>query len=258
MTKKVLITGGAGGIATETIKKLKKDADYELIALDNDEERLEELEDVEKVKADVRDYNQIREISKDMDIDILVNCAGYQKQGATEDMEVEEYRAHIETNYLGAINCTKAFLEQIKSNNGKIINISSIAGRTGIPFLSAYNGSKYALEGFTDSFRKEMVGENMQVVLVEPGRVKTGFNEKGAKNTQKYVPESKWSDRYRDITEGSYGGIKPEKAGEKLAKIIQKDKNKTRYTINKEADLIKIIKLLTPTKIYDKLVMKLL
>lgn len=258
MTEKILITGGAGGIATETIKQLKKDQDYELKALDNDGERLDKVEDVEKVNADVRDYEEMKEISRDMDIDILVNCAGYQKQGAAEDMEIEEYRKHIETNYLGAINCTKAFLKQIKSNKGKIINISSIAGRTGAPFLSAYTGSKYALEGFTDSFRKEMVGENIQVVLVEPGRVKTGFNEKGAKNTQKYVPESRWSEKYREISKGSYGGISSEKAGEKLAKIIKKDENKTRYTINKEADIIKIIKFLTPTKIYDKLVMKLL
>lgn len=255
MGKSILFVGGAGGIGSEAVEKLKKTGRYDLKVLDSDGERLRELEGVEKIKTDINDYERVCEIAKDTDIDILVNCAGYQAQGSVEDLEMEEFEKHIQTNYLGAVNTTKAFLPQIKQNGGKIVNVSSIAGKTGIPFLSAYCASKYALEGFTDTLRKETLQDDIKVVLVEPGRVKTGFNEKGAQNVEKYLPDTVWEKEYREMLDSeSYGGISQEKAGRKLAKIIQKNNFKTRYTINHEADLLRLMKALTPTKIYDKLV----
>lgn len=250
-----MFVGGAGGIGSEAVEKLKETEKYRIKVLDNDGKRLRELEGVEKIKADINDYERVREIAKDTDIDILVNCAGYQAQGSVEDLEMEEFEKHMETNYLGVVNAVKAFLPQIKENNGKVINVSSIAGKTGLPFLSAYCASKYALEGFTDALRKETLKNDIRVVLVEPGRVKTGFNEQGVQNVEKYLPETVWESEYREMLgRESYGGISQEKAGRKLAKIIQKNNFKARYTINREADFLRLVKFITPTKIYDKLV----
>lgn len=261
MALKVLIIG-AGGIGSEAIDYiLEKRSNTTIYAVDKNEKALSKLDDgVEKYNIDIQNYEEINELSEEINIDILVNGAGYQKQGSVEDMSMEKFEEHINTNYLGAVNCVKAFLPDLKEvADGKIINISSVAGKTGFPFLSGYCASKYALEGFTDSLRKELLEQDLQVVLVEPGRVKTGFNEKGVKNMENYVSESVWSDEYEKLLkQESYGGISKKKAGRKLGKIILKNKNRSRYTINKEANIIMALKLLTPTKLYDKIVGKVI
>ena len=259
--QRILITGGAGGLGSEAVKYIdQKNEETEVHVVDNDKDALEELENVEKHFLDVNNHKEIEKLSEKLDIDILVNCAGYQMQGAVEDMSIEDFEKHTQTNYLASVNCVKAFLPQLKNKEqAKIINVSSIAGKTGFPFLSAYCGSKYALEGFTDSLRKELLDTSIQVVLVEPGRVKTGFNENGVKNMESYLPGSSWSPQYRNILEeDSYGGISQEKAGKKLGKLVLKTKNKPRHTINAEADLIKLLKLVLPTGIYDRVLKKFL
>lgn len=262
MSLSILITGGAGGLGSEAIKHLlKQKEEFEIHVVDNDKQALENLTDeVIKHEIDVRNYRKIEELSKKIEIDILVNCAGYQKQGAVEDMAIEEFQEHIRTNYLAAVNTSKVFISQLKQRDkAKIINVSSIAGKTGLPFLSAYSASKYALEGFTDSLRKELLRDNIQAVLVEPGRVKTGFNEEGVDNMKKYVPESRWSEKYQHyLQKESFGGIEQQKAGKKLGKIILTTKNKPRHTINIEAPFIKILKTFLPTRIYDKVVNRLI
>lgn len=258
MTRNVLITGGAGGLGKETIKHLENE--YKVFVTDNDQESLDELELEEEKKygLDVSQFENADKLSKEIDIDILINCTGVQKQAAIEDAEVKEFEQHLQHNFMTTVNCVKAFLPQLKENkNSKIINVSSVAGRTAMPFLGGYSASKYALEGYTDALRKEMLDRNIQVVLIEPGRVKTGFNEEGLSNVEKYVENSEWKEEYSKLLElESYGGLEPEKAGKKMAKIIQKKRNSPRYSIGSEATILKTIKYILPTKIYDKIMMK--
>ncbi len=103
-------------------------------------------------------------------LDILVNNAGYGLGGFFEDTTPAEVRAQMETNFFGVLNVTRAALPLMRpAGTGKIINISSTAGLTAIPGMSCYHASKWALEGFSESLRQELLPFGIQVILVEPG-----------------------------------------------------------------------------------------
>ncbi|MEQ9365384.1 MAG: SDR family NAD(P)-dependent oxidoreductase, partial [Leptospirales bacterium] len=105
---------------------------------------------------------------------ILINNAGFGIAGAVEDLQVDDFRRIMETNYFGAVNLTKAFLPDLRfAGRGRIIQISSGFGRVGAPLISAYNASKFALEGFSEALRYEMLPFGVFVSLIEPGPVKT-------------------------------------------------------------------------------------
>jgi len=246
----ILIAGGANGIGKETAKQLLKE--HNVTVLDRDKESLERLENADKIHLDITDRERVQEELTDREIDILINCAGVQKQGAVEDMKIEEFEEHIYNNYIGVINTIKACLPALRETEGKIVNISSIAGLSSAPFLSGYCSSKHALEGFTDSLRREL--KDIDVVLVEPGRVKTGFNEEGRDNVASYE-NSNYSDIYDEMLEQEVGGMKPKKAGKKLA-YISLNGSKPRYTITKEAWIISKLEKIIPARIVDLLFRK--
>ncbi|MGC1927745.1 MAG: SDR family NAD(P)-dependent oxidoreductase, partial [Candidatus Nitrosopolaris sp.] len=92
-------------------------------------------------------------------IDVLVNNAGYDIHGAVEDLSIDEIKTQFETNFSGAVRLMKAVLPMMrKQRSGIIVNVSSIGGRIGVPLNSAYTGSKFALEGFSESMKYELEG----------------------------------------------------------------------------------------------------
>ena len=244
---KVLITGGANGIGKETIKQLRDE--HEITVIDRDGAALKSLKGVEKLHLDITDKERVQEELKGLEIDVLINCAGVQKQGAVEDMKIEEFEEHIYNNYIGYINTIKACLPKLRESEGKIVNVSSIAGLSSAPFLSGYCASKHAVEGFTDALRREL--KDIDVVLVEPGRVKTGFNEEGRDNVASYE-NSNYSDIYEKMLQRDIGGMKPEKAGKQLA-YIALNGSKPRYTITTEAYLISKLEKILPARLVDLL-----
>jgi NAD(P)-dependent dehydrogenase (short-subunit alcohol dehydrogenase family) len=135
------------------------------------------------VQLDVTDENSIKNaiqaiLSEADRIDLLVNNAGYGLTGAFEDIGIDEIKQLYETNFFGVIRVTQAVLSIMrKQRAGRIINISSGAGRFGYPGGSAYVSSKFALEGLTESMAYELEQFGIKAVLVEPGVVKTNFGE---------------------------------------------------------------------------------
>ena len=114
---------------------------------------------------------------------VLINNAGFGISGAVEDTQIEDFRRIMETNYFGAVALTKSFLADLRfAGRGRIIQISSGFGRVGAPLVSAYNASKFALEGFSEALRYEMLPFGVFVSLIEPGPVKTEFNENMAES----------------------------------------------------------------------------
>ncbi len=114
---------------------------------------------------------------------VLINNAGFGIAGAIEDLQPDDFRRIMETNYFGAVNFTKAFLPELRfAGRGRIIQISSGFGRVGAPLMSAYNASKFALEGFSEALRYEMLPFGVFVSLIEPGPVKTEFAENMAES----------------------------------------------------------------------------
>ena len=113
-------------------------------------------------------------------IDVLVNNAAYGLWGPLEALTAEQFEAQFRTNVLGAAAVIRRVLPLMrKQGSGVIVNVSSLAGRMGEPFMSAYDASKFALEGLSESLRFELSLHGIRVKLVEPAQFKTGFLERG-------------------------------------------------------------------------------
>lgn len=109
-------------------------------------------------------------------IDAVVNSAGFGIAGAAELTTVEEAREQFETNFFGTVRVCRAVLPVMRQQgSGRILNVSSIAGRIGVPFQAFYSASKFAIEGFTEALRMEVAPFGVKVVLIEPGDFRTGF-----------------------------------------------------------------------------------
>lgn len=249
----VLITGGANGIGKGTALKLVEKG-HNVKVIDNDEEALQELDrEIETFHGDVREKEDLEDATRHFEVEVLVNSAGYQKQGAAEDMNIETFRNHVETNFIGTANAIKIAMPSIRRSNGRIINISSIAGKTGLPFLSAYCGSKHAVEGFSDSLRMELKDSEIDVVIVEPGPIRTGFNEQGREHLRNFVPGSRHSSDYSEKLDSPMEGADSEKAAKKVVKAIEAKKPRTRYTVTKEAFFVRKFKRFFPDRWWDRL-----
>ena len=109
-------------------------------------------------------------------LDAVVNNAGFGVAGAAELTTIEEAREQFETNFFGTVRVCRAVLPVMRQQgSGRILNISSIAGRIGIPFQAFYSASKFAIEGFSEALRMEVAPFGVKVVLIEPGDFRTGF-----------------------------------------------------------------------------------
>lgn len=110
---------------------------------------------------------------------ILINNAGIAIAGPVECLPMPEFRRQFDVNVFGLIDVTQQFLPLLRRSGGRIINISSISGRLAAPFLGPYSASKFAVEGLSDSLRRELAPEGIAVCLVEPGPIRTPIWEKG-------------------------------------------------------------------------------
>ena len=128
-------------------------------------------------KLDVRDAAD-RKRAEDWDVDVLVNNAGIGESGPLAEIPVDLVRANFETNVFGALELTQGLVKgMLKKGAGKIVNISSIAGRLTIPYLGPYCMTKHAVEVVSEALRAELEHHNIKVVVIEPGPYDTGFNE---------------------------------------------------------------------------------
>jgi len=242
----ILVVGGANGIGKNAAKYLNQN--HEVTVVDNDLKALDSLnQSVDKIHIDITNEAVVEEKLSGLEVDLLVNCAGVQKQGSVEDMKTESFEEHIYHNFIGPVNVIKTCLPALRRSNGKIVNVSSIAGKIGLPFLSGYCASKHALEGFSDSLRREL--KNVDVVLVEPGRVKTGFNEKGRSHLEEYK-DSNYSEIYSEKLGQKVVGMGPERAGKRLAYIALTG-SKPRYTITREAYWLSKLEKIIPDRLAD-------
>ena len=110
------------------------------------------------------------------DVDVLVNNAGFAVLGSIAEMNPDEVREMIETNYLGTFHCTQAVLPRMLARrSGTIVNVSSITGLMGYARMSTYCASKFAVTGFTEALRDEVIGSGVRVAMVCPGTTETEF-----------------------------------------------------------------------------------
>lgn len=203
----------------------------------------------------------VQNIIKHFDkIDLLVNNAGSGLGGFTEDISLEEFRAQFETNFFGLVALTKAVIPQMRiRRQGQIINVSSIAGLMGVPGLSSYCASKFAVEGFSESLRYELIPFNVWVSLVEPGTYPTNIQSDITQlviSAQK--PDSvyyKWGKRLlvKTLEEVRHTKSNPQEVAKLIVNIASAKKPKARYVIGTEAVYL-ILKKIIPTFIFEKFI----
>jgi NAD(P)-dependent dehydrogenase (short-subunit alcohol dehydrogenase family) len=185
-----VVTGSTGGIGLATSLALARNGYLTYATMRNlaKGDSVQSVADkqhlpIRVVQLDVTDENSIKSaiqsiLSQTGRIDLLVNNAGYGLTGALEDIGIDEIKAQYETNLYGVIRVTQEVLPIMrKQGSGRIINISSGAGRFGFPGGSAYVSSKFALEGLTESMAYELEQFGIKTVLVEPGFVRTNFGD---------------------------------------------------------------------------------
>lgn len=109
-------------------------------------------------------------------IDVLVNNAGIERRGSTEELDISQFRAVMETNYFGALRCIQAVLPQMRArNSGCIVNVTSLSGRISVSPLGSYAASKFALEGLSEALAQEAKMFNIRVAIVQPGIIDTSM-----------------------------------------------------------------------------------
>ena len=180
MTKCALVTGGSSGIGKETAVRLKKSG-FNVFAAARRVDQMRDLEEagVQILPLDVTDEASMQACIDEINtraggVDILVNNAGYGSYGAVEDVPIEEAKRQFEVNIFGLARLTQLVLPHMREKGwGRIINISSMGGKIHTPFGAWYHATKFALEGFSDCLRYETEEFGIDVVVVEPGGIKT-------------------------------------------------------------------------------------
>jgi NAD(P)-dependent dehydrogenase (short-subunit alcohol dehydrogenase family) len=197
-----VITGATSGIGRETALEFAK-AGASVVIAGRRKERLNKLAveiDAAGSKAlavvtDVADQSQVEHlvaaaVEEFGRIDSLVNNAGVAFAGRFNEMELEDFRRVMDVNFWGAVYASKAVIEQMRKQRGGgvIINVSSILGKRGVPFETAYCSSKFALAGFSEALRAEVMSDGIDVCTIFPGAVETEIFESAANKTGFEVP----------------------------------------------------------------------
>ena len=193
MSKVVLITGASAGMGREAAILLAKGG-HRVYAGARRMDRMADLADhgVTPVELDVTnsDDNE-RVVNQIVDatgrIDVLINNAGFGLYGPVEEIPLDDARYQFEVNLFGVAHLTQLVMPHMRAQgSGRIVNISSVGGRVFSPFGSWYHATKHALEGWSDCLRLEAAPFNIQVVLVQPGLIRTDFGDVAAEQLRKY------------------------------------------------------------------------
>ena len=251
MEKVAVITGTSSGIGFETALALAREG-YHTYATMRDitkSDKIKEIEKKESLKIDVLELDVDNEdsaktaiqqiLDQKQRIDVLVNNAGWGLWGCVEDVSVDEFRAQFETNFFSIIRLIQEVTPTMrKQGSGTIVNVSSVAGRIGFPASPAYISSKFALEGLSESLRLEMAPFGVNVVIIEPGVIKTNFL-----NPIKMAKRSESDTVYRDITVKVTSGVKmmaemgthPKEVADTIVKAIRNENPLPRYIVGNDA-----------------------
>lgn len=193
-------------------------------------------------------------------LDTLINNAGVGYVAAVEDLRLEDLRAQFETNFFGVVRVTQAVLPHMRRRRrGRILMISSVAGLIVPPTYGAYSGSKFALEGLSNALRLEAAPFGVQVVLIEPGYIITGFQQTAADLAQPYAEKFK-SGAYAKIYEGAWAASKrgrdvskatPEDFARVVVRAMESPRPRARYGVTSLAAFAAFARRFFPDRALD-------
>lgn len=266
--KIILITGASSGIGEAAAVQLKKSG-FTVYAAARRVDRMRHLEaqgiyilemDITNDRSMVNAVDTIAE--RHGRIDILVNSAGYGSYGALEDVSISEAKYQFEVNVFGLARLTQLVLPYMRKNKyGKIINISSIGGKIYEPLGAWYHATKFAVEGLSDCLRLEVKGFGIDVIVIEPGSIKTEWAKIAVENLLKTSGSTAYSDmarRHANLLKIDNVGSDPALIAKVIEKAINSKKPKIRYVAGVLAKPSIFFRKITSDKLYDKLQMALI
>lgn len=273
MKKSILITGCSSGIGYCVAHALHKRG-YRVFATARRQESVEMLlaEGLESLRLDLNDPDSIQQTFEEImqrthgQLYALFNNGAYGLPGAVEDLSREALRAQFETNVFGWLELTNLVLPIMrKQGYGRIIQNSSVLGFAAMPFRGAYNASKYALEGLSDTLRLELMGTQIFVSLIEPGPIATQFRANALKALQKYIDidQSFHGEKYRAVLDrlNKQGPavpftLPPEAVLKKVIHALEAHNPQPRYYVTLPTYLFGFLKRFLSIRLLDKLLAK--
>lgn len=272
MAKTVLITGTSTGIGYGAVKVLSK-AGYRIVATvrtEADARRLQSEfgENVHPVICDVTRPDDVAKlpehvarVSENGLLDVLINNAAIELIAHAELQSMEDIRSLFETNVFGVMSVTRALLPLLgtaphaKDHRGRIINISSVGGVLALPLLSSYVATKYAIEGYSHSLRRELRAQGIKVVIVGPGAVKSAI-------WKKHLPKLYEGTAYETpmakikamMASSEKDAASEEEAGEHLRFVIEQPSPKARYVFTRNRLMNWTIPTMLPHGVVDRMV----
>jgi NAD(P)-dependent dehydrogenase (short-subunit alcohol dehydrogenase family) len=264
-TKTALVTGASSGIGEATALKLK-DLGYTVYGAARRTDRLKKLASagVHPLAIDVTDDASMeagigRILGETGRIDVLVNNAGYGSYGALEDVPLEEGRHQFEVNVFGAIRLAQLVLPHMRAQrSGRIINVTSMGGKVYTPLGGWYHGSKFALEALSDCLRLETKPFGIDVVVIEPGSIKSewgGITADNVKKTSGAGPYKAQADAVvASVRSGANRSSPPSVIAKAIGKAVSARRPKTRYVAGFGARPLLFARLHTSDRTFDFLI----
>jgi NAD(P)-dependent dehydrogenase (short-subunit alcohol dehydrogenase family) len=264
-TRAVLVTGANSGIGLETALELARRGFRSVGSVRSESKAAlvhqaaaDASVDVETVLLDVTDTPGCERVMAGLELDALVNNAGYALTGAIEDITDAEAHLLFDTMVFAPMRLARLALPAMRARGGgRIVNISSIAGLVSAPLAGWYTGAKHALEALTDALRVEVARDGVAVMLVEPGGFKTGIwgdmardierhQQAGSRNTAAYER----SMRLQRLAEPIMGS--PAQCAKVIAGAIESRLPRDRYLVGLDAQALRLGDRLTPNMVQDR------
>ncbi|MFD7072616.1 oxidoreductase [Nocardioides sp. NPDC059952] len=263
-TKVALVTGASSGIGEATALELA-DAGYTVYAAARRVERMEHLKSsgIRPISMDVTDDpSLIAGVQQIIDetgrIDVLVNNAGYGSYGAVEDVPMEEARYQFDVNVFGAARLTQLVLPHMRGQrSGKIVNITSMGGKVHTPLGAWYHATKFALEAISDCLRVEVKPFGIDVIIIEPGGIKTEWAGIAADKVRAVSSEGPYAPQGNAVANSLSSestqkrSSPPELIGRTIRKAVGARKPRTRYAVGFGAKPIIFMHDVLPDRTYD-------
>ncbi|MCF6243751.1 MAG: SDR family NAD(P)-dependent oxidoreductase [Sulfurovum sp.] len=267
----IIITGCSTGIGRDTALYLKERfvKVYPTARNKKDVDKLKSLGFEHAMQLDVTNSAQIKEVitrvlSIDSKIDVWFNNAGYGQAGALEDIKTQVLKEQFEINVFGLHECTRQIIPIMrKQGYGKIIQHSSVLGIVSLFGRGAYNASKYAIEGLTDTLRLELKDTNIYPVLLNTGPITSNFRKTAMKKLEENIEfeNSIFKEKYIENVKGNHKKVPFNKEADAVASIVHhillSEKPKPRYYITTATYLLGYLKRVLSTSLLDKILLKL-
>ena len=268
-SRAVLITGCSSGIGRATAERLARKG-WSVYATARNVEAIAPLEEsgCRLLPLDVTDENSMRgaveEVERGEDaVGVLINNAGYSQSGAVEEVPMEKVRRQFETNVFGLVRMCQLVLPGMRNQGfGRIVNLSSMGGRLTFPGAGFYHASKYAVEAISDALRFEVRGFGVDVVVIEPGLIRTGFAQTavGSMGDEEDGPYAGFEAGVARATSENYEsgplarlGGDPEAVAETVERAISASRPRARYTVTPSAKVLISTRRVLPDRAWDGL-----